>query len=113
MHPTPAAIAVATAAMAASQQHTMQPQVIATAQVTKPGSATQLRASLVLALALALVSVLVYNAHALASTGQEWAALTLHAASTCACALNLLSALLAQFIPTPAPGATAACHVLP
>ena len=88
---------VATAAtMATPTQLTQQLQMLA----------------LMLALALALVSVLAMNASKLASAAKEWAAPALHAASTCDCILNLLGTLLAWHKPTPAPGVMAACCTL-
>ena len=60
------------------------------------------------ALVLALESVLAMNARTLASATEEWAAPTLHVASTWTCIRNLLAALLAWCKPTPAPGVMAA-----
>ena len=68
--------------------------------------------ALVLVLALALVLVLALNANTLASAAKEWAAPTLHDASTWACILDLAAILLVQCKPTPTPCATVAQSAL-
>ena len=83
------------------------------ATTAAPTQLTKQLQLLALVLALALVSVLAMHASTLASAAKEWAAPTLHAASTCACIFNLAAALLAWRKPTPALGATAACRDLP